>query len=119
MITKEKYLERSDKIAEIEDPDEQAKKAEEFYQELALGMTVTIIAHDWKDYTDHMREVCKKVKELDTTNMATNMHHFPSYHDYPHGSLDTIVTVVSKEDITEEEAEMLVDLVVNLGAEGT
>lgn len=115
MISRDKYLKRSDEIAEIEDPDEQSKKAQEYYKELTPGMTVAIIAHDWKEHTDHMKEVCRKVKELG----ATNMHYFEAWYDYPHGSLDTIATVVSKGDITEEEAEMLVDLVVNLGAEGS
>lgn len=112
MIDRVRYLQRSDEIARIEDPDEQAKKAEEYYKEITVGMTVAIIAHDWKDHTQHMKEVCSKVRELG----ATNMHYFQAWYDFPHGSLDTIVTVVSKEDITESEAEVLVDLVVNLGA---
>lgn len=115
MIIRQEYEERVKPVLDAEDPDEQANKAQELYVELTAGITVTVVAHDWKDHDDHMREVCKQVKELD----ATCMHYFPAFHDFPDGSLDAIITVISKEEITEEFAEMLADLVVNLGAEGS
>jgi len=59
-----------------------------------------------------VKDVCKRIKELD----ATTMHYFPAYHGFPHGEVDTIVTIVSEEEMTEEFAEILADLVVNLGA---
>jgi len=114
-ITLAEYKVRAEPISEIEDPEEVAAKAGELYQELVAGMTVTLVTHDWRDYNEHMREVCKQVRKLE----ATCMHYFPPFHDFPNGSLDTIVTVISKEDIDEEFAEALVDLVVNLGAKGS
>lgn len=115
MITLDEYKEKVKPIVEIEDPEEQSRKAEELYKELTAGMTVGIIEHDWKDYKEHWREVCRQIKELDTTDFW----HFDSFHDFPNGSLDAIITVISKEEITEEFAEALADLVVNLGAEGS
>ncbi len=118
MITKTKYEEwAKDSLNSGDDADYEveAKKAQVKYEELTSEMTVTIITHDWKDYANHLREVSKKVSELG----ATTMHHFPAFHELPHGSLDSIITVVSKEKITEEFAEILADLVMNLGAEGS
>lgn len=118
MITLEEYkkwVDENIETGDVVDPDVEAKKAQDKYLELTAGMTVTIVEHDWKDHADHMREVCKQVKELD----AINLHYFPSFYDFPNGSLDAIITVISKEEITEEFAGILVDLTVNLGAEGS
>ena len=117
-ITREDYIKWAEltiNFAEDAILDKEADKAQQKYEELTSAMTVGVITHDWKDYDDHSPEVCKKVKELD----ATIMHYFPSSHGFPHGELDAITTVVSKEDMTEEFAEILADLVVNLGAEGS
>lgn len=111
----EEYKVKAKEIMKLGTPEEEAEAAEKLYKELTKGMTVKLVAHDWKDYDSHMKEVCKKVKELD----ATNMHYFPDFYSFPHGSLDGIYTVISKEEIPEEFAEILVDLVVNLGAEGS
>ncbi len=117
MITKDEHMqwckEHIDPLGE--DGEKASAAAEVRYTELVLGMTVTIVQHDWKETGDHMREVCKQVKELS----ASNMHYFEAFHDFSNGSLDAIITVVSVEELTEEFAEVLVDLVVNLGAEGT
>ena len=115
MITMDEYKDRAKNITVLITADEEAKAAQKLYEELTQGMSIAIVEHDWKDNTEHMKEVCKKVKEHD----ATGMHCFPDFHSFPHGSLDAIVTVISKEEIPEEFAEILVDLVVNLGAEGS
>lgn len=115
-MTRDEYIRWvKENITPIEDPDVEAKKAQEKYEELTKGITVTIVEHDWKEGDTHMREVCGTVKRLD----ATTMYYFPSFFDFPHGSLDAIITVVSKENITKELAEILADLYVNLGAEGS
>ena len=114
-ITREEYIQWADltiNFAEDAILDKEADKARQKYGELTVGLTVGVVAHDWKDYDNHSREVCKRIKELD----ATIMHYFPAYHGFPHGELDTIVTIVSKEEMTREFAEILADLVVNLGA---
>ncbi len=117
MITREEHTywckEHIDPLGE--DGEAASAAAEVRYTELILGMTVTIVQHDWKEAGDHWRSVCKWVKELN----AANMHFFEAFHDFPNGSLDAIITVVSVEELTEEFAEVLVDLVVNLGAEGS
>jgi len=113
-VTREEYItwaKLTINFAEDAILDKEADKARQKYQELTSGMTVGFIAHDFKEYDDHMKEVCKRIKELD----ATTMHYFPAYHSFPHGELDTIVTIVSKEDMTEEFAEILADLAVILG----
>ncbi len=117
MITKDEHVkwceEHIDPINEnLEDS---AAAAEVRYTELTVGKTVTIVQHDWKDASSHWREVCKKVKELN----ATNMHFFEAFHEFPNGSLDAIMTVISVDELPEEFAEVLCDLVVNLGAEGS
>jgi len=117
MITRDEHVqwckEHIDPLGE--DGEKASAAAEVRYTELTVGMTVTIVTHDWKETGDHMREVCEKVKELN----ASNMHFFNAFHEFTNGSLDSIVTVISDEELTEEFAEVLVDLVVNLGAEGT
>ena len=117
-ITRDEYITWANltiNFAEDSILDKEAAKAQQKYEELTSGMTVGIVTHDWKDYEDHIREVIKKVNELKTTIM----HYFPAFYGFPHGELDAITTVVSKEDMTEEFAEILADLVVNLGAEGS
>jgi len=117
MITKEEHIQWCKEHIDPLGEDGEATKdaADVRYKELTIGMTVTIVEHDWKETGDHMREVCEQVKKLS----ATNMHYFQGFHEFPNGSLDSIVTVVSIEELTEEFAEVLVDLVVNLGAEGS
>lgn len=114
-ITREEYItwaKLTINFAEDAILDKEADKAHQKYQELTSGLTIGFIAHDWREYEDHMKEVCKRVKELG----ATTMHYFPAYHGFPHGELDTIVTIVSEEEMTREFAEILADLAVNLGA---
>ena len=117
MITKDEHVkwctEHIDPLVEREEDTDAAAQVR--YTELTVGLTVTIVEHDWKESGSHWREVCKKVKELN----AANMHFFEPFHDFPNGSLDAIMTVISVEELTEEFAEILCDLVVNLGAEGS
>lgn len=117
MITREEHLqwckEHIDPLTEAEE--ETGDAASVRFKELTLNMLVAIVAHDWRETGDHMREVCRQVKGMS----ATNMHYFQAYHDFPNGQLDSIVTVVSVDEFTEEFAEVLADLFVNLGAEGS
>lgn len=117
MITKGDHIrwctEHIDPLTEKEE--DTGAAAQVRYTELTLDMTVAIVQHDWKETGDHMRQVVVKVKELN----ASNMHYFQAYHDFPNGSLDSVITVVSVEELTEEFAEVLADLVVNLGADGS
>ena len=117
MITKEEYKEWNEKYVDPlgEDGEAVSNIADLKYKELTTGMVITIVEHDWKETGDHWREVCKKVIELS----ATNMHMFQAFHDFPNGSLDAIITVISVDEIPEEFAEVLCDLVVNLSAEGS
>lgn len=117
MITKDEHIkwckEHIDPLGE--DGEAASAAAGVRFTELVVGMTVTIVEHDWKETGEHWRSVCRWVKELN----AANIHQFHAFHDFPNGSLDAIITVVSVEELTEEFAEVLADLVVNLGAEGT
>ncbi len=117
MITKEEHVQWCKENIECFGDDSVlvSTAAQVRYIGLTVGLTVTIVEHDWKETGDHMRQVCDKVKELN----ATNMHFFSSGHNFPNGSLDAIVTVISVEEFTEEFAEALADLVVNLGADGS
>lgn len=112
---REEYTGWSDIIINTDGADEQSRKAQEKYLELTNGLTVRVIVHDWQDLKNHMKEVCRQMEELDTINI----HYFHAFHEFPNGFLDDAITVISKEETDEEFAEILADLVVNLGAEGS
>lgn len=116
-MNRAEYTEWTNTIIDPEDVDKQSELAQEKYLELTAGMSVAVISHDWRETDDHMQAVCKKIKEMD----INTMYYFPPFYDFPNGSLDAITTVMFKEtiNVTGEFAEILADLVVNLGAEGS
>lgn len=95
--------------------DKEAAKASQKFDELTAGMMVEVIVHDWKAQAEHHQEVLRRIKAID----AKSMWYFPDFYEFPHGSLDAIITVIANQEIAEEYAEILADLVVNLGAEGS
>lgn len=107
-----KWVEESIDFGDDVDLDAEAEKAKAKFEELTANKTVEVVIHDWKCFSEHFQEV------LDTANrMKTHyIEHFSAFWKFPHGQLDELVTVVSREPVGRELAEILADLTVNLGA---
>ena len=114
-ITKSKYNEWADEAMKSsgDDLDKLNYFATKKFKELTTSLHVKVIEHDWKETAEHIRAIAETVRELN----ACHIFPFEAFHEFLHGGVDSLITVVSKEKITKDFAEILADLVMNLGAD--
>lgn len=114
MITKDEYKRWANKALKSSGDNykELNYVATKKFKELTTSLHVEVIEHDWKETAEHIRAIAETVRELN----ACYVFPFEPFHEFLHGGVDSLITVVSKEEITRDFAEILADLVMNLGA---
>lgn len=115
MITKDEYKRWANKVLKSsgDNYEELNRLATKRFKELTANLHVEVIEHDWKETTEHIHAIAETARELNACYISP----FEAFHDFPNGGVDSLITVVSEEDITRDFAEILADLVMNLGAD--
>lgn len=107
-----KWAEENIDFGDGSDPEVEGGKAKAKFEELTAGRTVEIVVDDWKCHGEHLHRIIEAARRLETYHVED----FPDFWEFPHGQLDDLIAVVSREPMDRELAEVLADLVVNLGA---
>lgn len=97
--------------------DEEGEKLRKRYSEKLAEVTkdikYKIVLNDWKAQELQFKEVAEVLNEFG----GGHIHHFPAFYGFENGEVDSLATVITKEKISNELAEIIVDLIMNLGAE--
>lgn len=104
-----KFLDGLDKLTE----EKRKTRVNSKLEQLVKDNKTAVVINDWKATTQQFKDAAKILSKVE----GGFVHHYESFFDFASGSGDDLVTVVTDKQISDDHAEIIADLVYNLGAE--